>query len=55
MFYTFVTVKELNPEEYAEFHGLDTKKDEKKEDPAVGQVRQGGSQKHFSKHPGVKA
>ena len=30
--YTFVTVKELNPEEYAEFHGLDTKKDEKKED-----------------------
>ena len=32
--YTFVTVKELNPEEYAEFHGLDTKKDEKKEDPS---------------------
>ena len=31
--YTFVTVKELNPEEYAKFHGLDTKKDEKKEDP----------------------
>ena len=30
--YTFVTVKELNPEEYAEFHGLDTKKDEKKEE-----------------------
>ena len=30
--YTFVTVKELNPEEYAKFHGLDTKKDEKKED-----------------------
>ena len=30
--YTFLTVKELNPEEYAEFHGLDTKKDEKKED-----------------------
>ena len=34
VFYTFVTVKELNPEEYAEFHGLDTKKDEKKEDPS---------------------
>ena len=32
--YTFVTVKELNPEEYAEFHGLETKKDEKKEDPS---------------------
>ena len=32
--YTFVTVKELNPEEYAKFHGLDTKKDEKKEDPS---------------------
>ena len=32
--YTFLTVKELNPEEYAEFHGLDTKKDEKKEDPS---------------------
>ena len=32
--YTFVTVKELNPEEYAQFHGLDTKKDEKKEDPS---------------------
>ena len=31
--YTFVTVKELNPEEYAKFHGLDTNKDEKKEDP----------------------
>ena len=31
--YTFVTVKELNPEEYAKFHGLETKKDEKKEDP----------------------
>ena len=30
--YTFLTVKELNPEEYAEFHGLDTKKDEKKEE-----------------------
>lgn len=30
--YTFVTVKELNPEEYAKFHGLDTKTDEKKED-----------------------
>ena len=32
--YTFVTVRELNPEEYAKFHGLDTKKDEKKEDPS---------------------
>ena len=32
--YTFVTVKELNPDEYAKFHGLDTKKDEKKEDPS---------------------
>ena len=32
--YTFLTVKELNPEEYAEFHGLDTKKDVKKEDPS---------------------
>ena len=32
--YTFVTVKELNPEEYAKFHGLDTKKDEKEEDPS---------------------
>ena len=30
--YTFVTVKELNPEEYAKFHGLDAKKDEKKQD-----------------------
>ena len=30
--YTFVTVKELNPEEYAKFHGLEAKKDEKKED-----------------------
>ena len=32
--YTFVTVKELNPEEYVKFHGLETKKDEKKEDPS---------------------
>ena len=32
--YTFLTVKELNPEEYAEFHGLDIKKDEKKEEPS---------------------
>ena len=32
--YTFVTVKELNPEEYAKFHGLESKKDEKKEDPS---------------------
>ena len=30
--YTFFTVKELNPEEYAKFHGLDTKTDEKKDD-----------------------
>ena len=32
--YTFFTVKELNPEEYAKFHGLAEKKDEKKEDPS---------------------
>ena len=32
--YTFLTVKELNPEEYAKFHGLEAKKDEKKEDPS---------------------
>ena len=32
--YTFLTVKELNPGEYAKFHGLETKKDEKKEDPS---------------------
>ena len=32
--YTFVTVKELNPEEYAKFHGIETQKDEKKEDPS---------------------
>ena len=30
--YTFATVKELNPEEYAEFHGIDLKKKEEKED-----------------------
>ena len=30
--YTFLTVKELDPEEYAKFHGLDIKTDEKKED-----------------------
>ena len=30
--YTFVTVKELNPQEYAEFHGLNTKQDEKKDE-----------------------
>ena len=30
--YTFVTVKELNPQEYAEFHGLEEKKEEKKEE-----------------------
>ena len=32
--YTFFTVKELNPEEYAKFHGLENKKDDKKEDPS---------------------
>ena len=32
--YTFMTVKELNPEEYAKFHGLEATKDEKKEDPS---------------------
>ncbi len=32
--YTFFTVKELDPEEYAKFHGLEAKKDEKKEDPS---------------------
>ena len=32
--YTFLTVKELSPKEYAKFHGLDTKKGEKKEDPS---------------------
>ncbi len=30
--YTFVTVKELNPEEYAKFHGIEPKNDEKKQD-----------------------
>ena len=30
--YTFFTVKELNPQEYAAFHGLDNTKEEKKED-----------------------
>ena len=35
--YTFFTVKELNPEEYAKFHGLDTNKNEKKEE--VGLVK----------------
>jgi maltose/moltooligosaccharide transporter len=29
--YTFFTVKELNPEEYAKFHGIDNSKDEKEE------------------------
>ena len=29
--YTFATVKELNPQEYAEFHGIDPKKEDKKE------------------------
>ena len=28
--YTFATVKELNPQEYAEFHGIDAKKKEEK-------------------------
>ena len=32
--YTFATVKELNPQEYAEFHGIKAdKEEEKKEDP----------------------
>ena len=30
--YTFATVKELNPEEYAAFHGIDKKKEENKEE-----------------------
>ena len=32
--YTFVTVKEMNPEEYAAFHGIDKKAEEKKEEPS---------------------
>ena len=32
--YTFFTVKELNPQEYAEFHGIEEKKDEQKEEPS---------------------
>lgn len=32
--YTFLTVKEMNPEEYAAFHGIDTKAEEKKEEPS---------------------
>ena len=33
--YTFVTVKEMDPQEYAEFHGVDLKaKEEKKEEPS---------------------
>lgn len=33
--YTFITVKEMNPEEYAAFHGIDLKaKEEKKEEPS---------------------
>lgn len=33
--YTFVTVKEMNPQEYAEFHGIDLKaKEEKQEEPS---------------------
>jgi len=34
--YTFVTVKELNPEEYAEFHGIDKNKAAAKEEPEKG-------------------
>ena len=30
--YTFATVKELNPEEYAKFHGIDPSKDEEKDE-----------------------
>ena len=30
--YTFMTVKELNPQEYAEFHGIDASKKEEKEE-----------------------
>ena len=30
--YTFFTVKEMNPEEYAKFHGLDAEKEEEKKD-----------------------
>ena len=30
--YTFATVKELNPQEYAEFHGIDPKKEDKNEE-----------------------
>jgi len=30
--YTFATVKELNPQEYAEFHGIDKKKEEEKQE-----------------------
>ena len=36
--YTFFTVKELNPEEYAKFHGLDAHKDKKKEDAGFIQL-----------------
>lgn len=32
--YTFATVKELNPQEYAEFHGMEEAKENKKEDPS---------------------
>ena len=37
--YTFATVKELNPQEYAEFHGVDlSKKEEKKEEKGFIQL-----------------
>ena len=32
--YTFMTVKELNPQEYAQFHGIDKKKEETQEEPS---------------------
>ena len=34
--YTFATVKELNPEEYAEFHGLNNKPETKSNEPEKG-------------------
>lgn len=36
--YTFLTVKELNPEEYAEFHGIKKKADEPKNDKGFIQL-----------------
>ena len=38
--YTFATVKEMNPEEYAKFHGLAEKKEEKKDDPGFVKLLQ---------------